>query len=141
MKENNSTVAAFVTYVNENNNKVPDHQYISNALVKMTDAVNAMAGEIGYSVALDLAAAKTDAMKITQDANETTHADNIRKAAEILSGALKNMQLTNYESLSVPAADLQTDAEAIRPDVLVHNQKDAVGKFLKDAAMLLDKMN
>lgn len=139
--ENNPTVVAFTDYVNANNDKVPDHGYINNALVKMADAVKAMAAEVDYSVALDLEAAKNHANKITQTAAETTHADNIRKAADILSSALKNMQLTRYGSLSVSATGLQTAGEAIQPDVLVRNQKEAIKTYLKDAAALLEKMN
>jgi hypothetical protein len=139
--ENNTTVAAFVQYVNANNDKVPDHAYISSALVKMADAITAMAGEIDYPLAIDLNKAKDYATKIIQDRNETTHADNIRKAADIETAALKNMRLAHYHSLSVQVSDLQNDAEAINPGVLVHNQKEAIKTFLKNAAGVLDEMN
>ncbi len=141
IRENNSTVAAFVAYVDANNKMVPDHAYISNALVKLADATNAMAGEIGYTVTLDLGKAKDHANKITQDPNETTHADNIRKSAEILSDALQNMQQAKYASLSASAAELKGNANAIKTNVLVHHQKEAIATFLQNSAGLLQKMN
>lgn len=139
--ENNSTVAAFVAYVNANNTMVPDHAYINNALVKLADATNAMAGEINYTITFDLNKAKDFANKITQDPNENTHADNIRKSAEILSGALQNMQQAKYPGLSASAAELKNNADAIKTNVLVHHQKEAIATFLKNSASLLQTMN
>ncbi|MGI8634467.1 MAG: hypothetical protein ACR2KZ_03590 [Segetibacter sp.] len=141
MHRNNSTVAAFVAYVDANNKMLPDHSYINNALVKLADATNAMAGEINYTITPDLNKAKDFANKITQDANETTHSDNIRKSAEILSDALQNMQRSKYPGLSSSATELKGNADAITSNVLVHNQQAAIATFLKNSASLLQKMN
>lgn len=141
VKENNAVVAAFVTYVRANNYKVPDHEYIKNALVKSADAVIAIAKDVNYPLGLDVNKIKEYATRITQDPTETTHANNIRKAADLLSAALKNLQLTRYHALSVPISNLQTSAEAIQPGVLVHNQKEAIATFLNNTAGVLEKMN
>lgn len=120
---------------------VPDQAYINNALVKLADATNAMAGEINYTITFDLNKEKDFANKITQEPNENTHADNIRKSAEILSGALQNMQQAKYPGLSASAAELKSNADAIKTDVPVHHQKEAIATFLKNSASLLQTMN
>ncbi len=141
MHENNSTVAAYISYVDANNGKVPDHMYINNALVKLADATNAMAGEIGYTVMGNLNMAKDAANKITNDPNESTHADNIRKSADILSRALQNMQQAKYPSLSTAGSELLSASAAIKPAVLTHDQKEEIMAFFRKSAYLLDKMN
>ncbi|WP_439581716.1 hypothetical protein [Dyadobacter bucti] len=47
VKENNSTVAEYVAFVKNDQNKMAlDHAYAIEALEKMTSAVNAMAGDV-----------------------------------------------------------------------------------------------
>ncbi|MDQ6815126.1 MAG: hypothetical protein M3040_15425 [Bacteroidota bacterium] len=141
MHENNSTVADYIKYVDANNKMVPDHEYIKNALVKLSDATNAMAGAIGYTVMGDLNMAKDDANKITKNANESTHAANIRKSADILSSALQHMQQAKYPSLSTAGSELVSASAAIKPSVLTDNQKAEIVDFFRRSAYLLEKMN
>lgn len=141
----NSNIAAvseFVSYVNSDTNKMGlDHTYTSGALLKLTEAVKAKANEIGYDVNADLEKAREYADKITHDETATSHADNIRKAADILSTSLENMQQAKYPALSNDAKELKDAAAAIKPDVLTLEQKDAVKTFFSDAANLLQKMS
>lgn len=140
--ENNSTVNGFISFVNDDNNKMSlDHTYTNNALLKLTQATDAMASEIGYDVKADLDKAKEYADKITNDPFETSHADKIRKATDILSRALVNMQQAKYPSLAAEAAELKKASASINPDVLTLDQKDAVKSFFSKAANLLAKMN
>ncbi len=71
----------------------------------------------------------------------TTHADKVRSAADVLSTSLQNMQQTKYPELSAEAADVKTAAEAIKPEVLTLDQRDAVRSFFRKAADLLNRMN
>ncbi len=139
--ENNSTVADYISFVYANNKMVPDHKYIDNALVKLADATNAMAGAAGYTIKEDLNMAKMDANKITQDADETTHADNIRKSADILANALQNLQKAKYPGLSTQAIELKNVAASIKPGILTDNQKEAIMFFFTKSARLLEMMN
>lgn len=142
VNENNSTVAAFVNYVEVDTNKMSlDHAYTNEALLKLTDATSAMAGEIGYDVRADLDKVKEYATQITKDPFETTHADNIRKAADILTNVLQNMQQAKYPGLTNEVAELRNASASINPAVLTLDQKDAVKSFFGKAADLLQKMN
>jgi hypothetical protein len=139
---NNTTVTSFVSYVNDDTNKMSlDHNYTNNALLKLTDAIEAKASDIGYDVKVDLNGAKEYADKITNDPFETTHANNIRKAADILSTSLANMQQAKYPALAAEAGELKNASASINPDVLTLDQKNAVKSFFSKAANLLSKMN
>ena len=140
--KNNSTVAAYINFVAADDNKMTlDHAYSNEALLKLIDATNAMAGEVQYNVNEDLGKAKEFADKITKDPSETSHADNIRKSAEILTTVLQNMQQAKFPSLTNEADALKKATDSINPDVLTLNQRDAVKSFFGKAADLLQKMN
>lgn len=142
VKENNSTVAAYVNFVESGKNKMGlDHDYTNEALLKLIEATNAIAGEVGYDVRADLGKVKEYAEMITQDANETTHANNIRKADDILTNVLQNIQKANYPGLTNEVAELRNASEAINPDIHTLDQKEEVKAFFSIAADLLQKMN
>jgi len=142
VRENNSTVAAYVTFINSDTNTMSlDHSFASMALTKLTDAVDAMATEAGYDVKVDIAKAKQYADEIAKDPMSTTHADKIRSAADVLSTSLQNMQQAKYPGLSNEATDVKNAAAAINPETLTLDQRDVVKSFFRKAADLLNKMN
>ncbi|NCA86552.1 MAG: hypothetical protein EOM83_13435 [Clostridia bacterium] len=118
-----------------------DHDFTNNALTKLIDAVRAQADQDEYNIKADLDQAREYADQVTRDPYETTHADNIRKAAESIARALQNMQQANYPNLKNEAQQVQDAAMAIRPGVLTLDQKNEVKTFFRKSADLLDKMN
>ena len=142
VKENNVTVAAYVNFVeNSEENMGLDHDYTNEALLKLIEATNAMANEVGYEVRADLDKAKEYANMITKDPFETSHADNIRKANDILTNVLQNIQKAKYPGLANEVEELRSASESIKPGVLALEQKDAVKNYFAKASDLLKKMN
>lgn len=142
VKENNSSVAEYISFVSNDKNKMTlDHAYTNEALLKLTSAASGMAGEIGFDIKGDLEKATACANNITKNPFETSHADEIRKAADILSGVLQNMQVAKYPGLANEAEAVKTAALAIDPATLTLDQKDAVKSFFSKSADLLEKMN
>ncbi len=140
--ENNSTVAAYTTFINADTNKMSlDHAFTNEALLKLTNATNAMSDAVGYSVKADLDKSKEYANKITNDPFEISHADNIRLSADIIAGALQNLQQAKYPALSNEVLEVKNAAAAINPETLTLDQRDAVKSFFAKAATLLEKMN
>ena len=140
--ENNNIVAAYVSFINADTNTMSiDHAFTSEALTKLTDAVDAMANETGYDVKADIDKAKQYAADITKDPMSTTHADKIRNADEVLGTALQNLQQAKYPTLSAEAADVKSAAMEIKTEILTLDQRDAVKSFFKKAADLLTEMN
>jgi|TARA_R110000737_G_scaffold104095_1_gene137258 hypothetical protein len=142
VNENNSTVAAYVNFVGNSQEKMSlDHGYTNEALLKLIAATNAMANEVGYDVEADLENVREYAKMIAKNPFETTHADNIRKADDILTNALQNIQKAKYAGLADEVEELKSASESIKPGVLTLEQKDAVKNYFAKAADLLQKMN
>lgn len=142
LRENNIVVNAYVKFINSDTNTMSlDHTFTSEAITKLSDAVDAMATETGYDLKADVAKTKQLAYEITEDPMATTHADKIRRAADILGTYLQNIQQAKYPSLSAEATDVKNAASAINPETLTLDQRDAVKSFFRKAADLLDKMN
>ncbi|MFD0764633.1 hypothetical protein ACFQZI_07190 [Mucilaginibacter lutimaris] len=140
--ENDTTVTDFISYVSDGSNKMSlDHEYSNTALIKLSRAVSAMARATDYVVKANLNEAETDADKITRDPLAITHADNIRKAADILIEALNNLQKAKYPTLAAEVAAVSEAAQQIDPDVMTLDQKSKVKQFFQRSAELLSKMN
>lgn len=140
-RENNKTVDAFVRFVDEGKNMGLDHVYTSTALSRLTEAINAMAGEVGVDVKAELDRTKQHADKITADRSSTAHADSIRNAADSQSDALLKLQQAKYPELANQANELKDASTAIKPGVQTLEQKEPIKGFFAKAAELLEKMN
>lgn len=142
VKENNSTVAAYVNFIESGKDKMSfDHAYTNEALLKLIAATKAIASEVGLEVEADLEMVKEYANMITMDPFETTHADNIRKADAILTNALQNIQKAKFPGLADEVAELISASESIKPETLTLEQKYEVKNYFAKASDLLKKMN
>ena len=142
VKENNSTVAAFVSFVENNSSRVNfDYAYTNEALLKLTSATDAMADEIGYDIQADLDEVKESIGLVANEPFETSNAKNIRNATDNSTTALQNMQLAKYPWLTDEVEELKSASVSINPESLLTGQKDAVYNYFAKAADLLQKMN
>lgn len=142
VNENIPIVTAFVDFIELDSNRMSlDHAFTNEALSKLTNATDAIADAAGYDVKADIDSVKMYAEMVTQDPFETTHANNIRRACNILTIVLQNIQLTKYLGLTPEIAELKSACRSINPDILTLDQQDAVISFFNKAAVLLKKMN
>ena len=91
-----------------------NHEFTNEAFRKLIAALNSKAAEANFSIAADLDKVKEHAEHITQDPFETTHANSIRKAADILSGAMKNLQTSKYPALNNEVMEVEKAARFYR---------------------------
>lgn len=142
IKENNNTVATFVSFIeNDSTRDGIDYAFTNEALLKLTAATDAMAGEIGYDISDDLERLKESIVMIANEPFETSQAKNIRIAADNSTTALQNMQLAKYPWLTDEVDALKSASVSINPEVLTLNQKNAVMNYFAKASDLLQKMN
>ena len=142
IKENNNTVATFVSFIeNDSTRDGIDYAFTNEALLKLTAATDAMAGEIGYVISDDLERLKESIVMIANEPFETSQAKNIRIAADNSTTALQNMQLAKYPWLTDEVDALKSASVSINPEVLTLNQKNAVMNYFAKASDLLQKMN
>lgn len=142
VKENNSTVSSFISFVENDTNRVSlDYAYTNEAFLKLTAATNAMAEEIGYDVRADLDKVKESTLPIANEPFESSKAKNIRNATDISTTSLQNMQLAKYPTLANEVEELKSASAAIDPAAVIREQKNAVKNYFAKAADLLKKMN
>lgn len=137
-----SAVKTYIAFIGDSSaNMNLDHDFTSEAITKLTNAVEEKADEIGFNLTDDLSKARQISDEITKDNMDTNHADKIRSAADILSVSLKSMQENKFPNLNSEANDVKSAAEKINPATLTLDQKDALKVFFKKSAELLSKMN
>jgi len=142
VSENNTTVADYVIFVENDKNKMSlDHAFTNEALLKLAKATDEMADEIDFEMRTDLDKVDEYAEMITENPSDTSHANSIRKATDILTNALEEIQKANYPGLKNEVVELRAASESIDPDVLTLDQQVAVKAFFQKAADLLKKMN
>lgn len=135
-------VASYLQYVRNDPDKMGlDHIYTTEALTRLMAATEAKAATVGYDATTELGKVKEYADKIATDPLEETHANSIRKATDILTTTLQNMQEAKYPQLSSEMDKLREASAAINPDVLTLDQKQAVKSYFDRAADVLQKMN
>jgi hypothetical protein len=142
VKENNNTVAAFISFVENDTNRVSlDNAYANEALLKLTAATHAMAKEIGYDARADLDKVNESTLLVANEPFESSKAKNFRNATDVSTTSLQNMQLAKYPTLADEVDDLKSASSAIDPSAITSEQKDAVKNYFAKAADLLKKMN
>src|SRR5699024_8097687 len=101
VQEDAAAVEDFVAFVNNTSEEMDmTHEYSHDALVKLTDAVEAMANEVNYNLETDLSQVKQIAKQITTDAYSEKHANKLAKAFRILTNSLMGMQQAHYPDLA-----------------------------------------
>ncbi|MFO8146893.1 MAG: hypothetical protein R6U03_05835 [Gillisia sp.] len=141
-REENSTVIAYVEWINTNKGQMGiDHEFTHQAITKLANATQAMANEIDFNIEAELSKAKQYADEIMKEPYETSHADKIRKATDMLSRALVNMQQAKYPGLKEEAQEVRSASTKIKPEEFTLDQKEDVKDFFRKAADLLQKMN
>ena len=138
----NSTVLAFVSFIKDDPDSMGlDHEFTNEALLRLTNATDAMADEISFDIRKDTDEVRTLSEKITRDPFDTTHANSIKEAANILAQSLLNIQQHAFPGLASEADEVKNAAEDVETDELTLDQKEAVKKFFRESADLLEKMN
>ncbi|HET8860493.1 hypothetical protein [Marivirga sp.] len=139
---NNSTVITYVSFMEDHSDDMGiDHEFTNEALLKLTNATNAMADEMSYDIKKDIDRAKTLLEKITQEPFETSHANSIKEAAGVLSQSLQNIQQNAFPDLTGEADEVKMAVAGIETDELTLDQKENVKNFFRKSADLLEKMN
>lgn len=142
MNSNSNAVSAYTMLIEEHSNEMGlDHEFTSEAITKLANAVEAKAAETNFDITENITKAKQLAKEITEDPMSTNHADKIRNAADILSTSLQNIQEDKFPNITADSQDVKRAAAAINPKILTLDQKEAVKYFFSKSADLLTKMN
>jgi hypothetical protein len=142
VQNNNSVVSEYVMFIEDDPNIMGlDHEFTSEAIDKLTLAIEAKATEKNVDITTDITNAMNLSTEIKNDPTATNHGDKISTVANLLSGALGKLQQQEFPNLAMEASEVNEAVSAIDPKVLTLDQRDAVKTFFKKAADLLKKMN
>lgn len=137
-----AVVNRYLRFIGQGTDKMKlDHSYTSQALLRLANATASRAVTAGIDLQANIPEVKLLAQKITEDPFVTTHADDIRTSALILSEAFSEIQKKKYPHLSSDVAELKTGAKAIDVDLLTLDQKKTVNGFFRKASEILRKMD
>ena len=142
LNEPMSDVAAFVAFIkNDDGNMDLDHEYSHEALTKLINATEEISEKTNFDSKMDLDNARKYADEITKDPMATNHADNIKKATDVISTSLQNIQAAKFPPLKAEADKVKMSSQEINVKELALNQKTKIKGFFDNSADLLDKMN
>jgi hypothetical protein len=134
------SVPDYIAYVNNDHSMGKNHDYSSEALTMLAEAIRYKANRVNVDLSADLDQAKQLAGEITNDPSATSHASSIHRAAQILTGAMQRLQGAKYPNLNSEMQAVKQAANSINPSTEVLNQKHAVKGFFDKAATLLQEM-
>lgn len=142
VNENNAIVSEYVNFVEADTlNMTTGHLHTSEAFLKLIDATEAMAREIGYADVDDLNNARQHAVAIKDNPASTSHADHMKTTASTITDVMKGMQKAKYKGLDTDIRELENAVGAINPDSLAMDQEQKLENFFGKAANVLRKMN
>lgn len=136
-----SAIALYSAYIADTDKMGVDHEYSSEALDYLIDAVEEKADMLNVDVRADLDEARRNASEITKDPNKLNHADLIKKSGRIIVQALTTLQTEKFPTLKDDIAKVNTAVNKIDTSVKTLDQKNKVNDFFKSAESLLLKMH
>lgn len=134
-------VAAYLSYVEDEERMGRDHEYTNTALLRLISAVQAKADEMNYDISADMQSIRQDAEKITNDPTATDHANSIKNAGQKIVDVLEGMQQENFPELSQDVQEARDAVQNIDTSTQTLEQRDQVKSFFSETADVLRKMS
>lgn len=132
--------ADYLGFVDNLDNKGTDRNYYRTAFFKLITATKRQAEIENVDVSNNISAAMESAEKLTNDPTITVKADNVRKAADEVSKALKTIQEKEFDNLSDYVKAVDAAVANIDGTQSTTQQASNVDVFFDKTANLLQKM-
>ncbi|THH34973.1 hypothetical protein [Neolewinella litorea] len=120
-----------------------DHQFISDGLTKLLNAVEAMKNAEGISVG-NFTATKglilEKAAAMQRDWQSDQHADYAAEALSRTAGLFREIAAERFDAPQESIAKLQEIADGIRPDLMLTEQKELVYSYFDTAESILNNL-
>lgn len=132
--------ADYLVYVDKLDNNSEQNDYYQTAFSKLINATKRAAEIENVDVSKNISAARESAEKIGNDSKTTTKADNIKKAANEVSMALKSIQQKKSTGFAEDVNGMETTVVAIDGSKTIDNQTSNIDAFFDKTAKLFEKM-
>lgn len=135
-------VTSYIVFIeNDVDSMGLSHEFTNDAFEKLIEATRNTADRNNFDISADLESAQDFAAVITKEPFETTHAEKIRKAADILTTALVGLQQAKFPDLTNEANEVKSAANSINPATPTLDQKVEVKTFFRETRDLIREMN
>jgi hypothetical protein len=136
-----NAVNNYLGFISNDDSLGRNHEYSSEALSRLADAIREKAGQVNYDISADLEKADEYANRITNDPAAASHSQSIKNAADILTNAMQNLQNAHYPDLNNEMQEVSNAASKINPKILTLNQREAIKDYFNKSGDLLRNMN
>gem|GEM_PF-4992301 len=138
----NLKIDRFIAFVaSRKSSMITSRADLSEALLKLKSAVNAIAAAVGYEFRYaDLVLIERDIAKVSNEKLFSTRSYYLRHAALVLARSLLTLQRQKYPDLAEQALELRSAAEAFQGTDLKLDQDQKIHLFLQSARQLVKKM-
>lgn len=141
MQDPDVKMEEFVAFIGDKSRMGLDHEYTSEAMVKLVNATIERAIVTDVDINPELQSAVQKAEAITKDPMDGDHADKIKQAYLSITDVIEKVQEEKFPKLSDEVEQVREAAESIDPAVLTLEQKEKVNSYFDEAADVLQKMN
>ena len=141
MQNPDAQITEFTQFIGDTSKMGIDHEYTSEALVKLVNATIERAVVSDVDINTELRSAIQKAEAITSDTRDTDHSDKIKKAYLSVTEVIAKIQEVKFPQLSDEMEEVRDAAQGIDSAVLTLDQKEKVNSYFKEAADILQQMN
>lgn len=139
---NKEQIQSFVSFVEENNENIGrEHNYSSQALSELADALSSLTEDANLQRDPDLQNLKSQADQLQQNPSSDQHANIMSDAFTSAANVIDKVQKQNYPDLDKESNEVKEAAQAMEPTELATNQEDKIKSFFDESADALQQMS
>lgn len=134
------SVSKYITHIGDKEKMGIDHEYSSEALVLLINALENRAEEADINIDIEIQELKNDVRDIKEDPYSLTHANTINNTGTKIVSLMEKLQKEKFPNLSQDVEEVRTALQNIESSIPTLEQKDAVNSFYKEAGDVIQNM-
>lgn len=134
------SVSNYMAHIGDTERMGIDHQYSSEALVFLINALENRAEEANINTDVEIEELKNNVRDIKEDPQTLTHANSINNVGTKIVNLMEKMQMEKFPDISQDVQEVRTALQNIQPSIPTLDQKEAVNSFYNEAGDVLQKM-
>jgi hypothetical protein len=134
------SASMYVTHIGDTEKMGIDHEYSSEALVLLINALENRTEEANINTDIEIQELKNDVRDIKEDPQSLTHANAIKNVGMKIANLMEKVQKEKFPNISQDVQEVRTAVQNIQPSTPTLDQKDAVNSFYKEAGDVLQNM-
>lgn len=134
------SASKYVAHIGDMEQMGIDHQYSSEALVLLINALENRTEEANINTDIEIQELKNDVRDIKEDPQSLNHANAIKNVGMKIVNLMEKVQMEKFPDMSQEVQEVSSAVQNIQPSTPTLDQKDAVNSFFKEAGDVLQNM-